>query len=394
MEVGSAGSYLGATEQLRRIATRVITSGEIITWGSPCGSNCSYTISFIGPAYRCQKLDSLPSNVNLTSSGGNPGQSPFVYVAEGRYRSSSATPSTVWLGDLDTQGLWVVRGIAPYENITRCQLFESTYTTNVQYSENIPFISTTVVYQNQIPGSAAQATQIGRSPLDLNQSQWSLINLFSIEEAVAGVLSGAVTISSVYGGYNFQNTLIARSNLAVLNPGIGNIAFPSDFEHVVEELLVNTTVSVNYFLANPPTSRIGGSNISMPVINTSTIATIVTYPPLYEFSVATLWEIYGSALAVSVVCIAVGCYMLAQNGVDAEIRHQCGGRSILSFSQVLVTTRNQSLDRQCQGAWMGGEYITKTLRDTELKFGEVQTGILFENGQARSETHAGFQLTE
>jgi hypothetical protein len=40
------------------------------------------------------------------------------------------------------------------------------------------------------------------------------------------------------------------------------------------------------------------------------------------------------AIFVSVMCIVVGAYMLWDNGVNAD----------MSFSQVLVATRNRSLD--------------------------------------------------
>lgn len=375
VEIGSAESFLGATEQLRRIATRVLTGGEIITWPSPCGSNCSYIVSFVGPAYKCQKLDSLPSNVNLTSSGGTPGESPFVYVAEGRY----TLPSTVWLGSLDTQGLWIVRGIVPDYFVTRCQLFESTYTTAVQYFENLPVISTTIAYKNQIPGSAAKSTGVS---LNLTQTQWSLFNLFAIEEAVAEVLSGAISISSVYGGFGFQNTLIGMSDLAIIRPF--NITYPPDFDQQVQDLLINTTLSVFYFLNNPTLSQIDGSNVSSPAVYTPTNATIVSYPALYAYSTATLWKIYGTAIAVSAICLVTGFYMLAQNGVDAD----------MSFLQILVTTRNETLDRQCRGAWLGGEYIPNSLRSTELQFGELRKRTFAEGDLPISEEHAGFGLKE
>jgi hypothetical protein len=375
IEIGSGNSFLGATEQLRRIATRVLTGGEIITWLSPCGSNCSYTVSFVGPAYKCQKLDSLPSDVNLTSSGGTPGESSFVYIAEGRYTS----PSTVWSGSLDTQGLWIVRGIVPDYLVTQCQLFESTYTIFVQYLENLPVISTTIAYKNQIPGSVANSTGVS---LNLTQTQWSLFNLFAIEEAVAEVLSGAIFIASVYGGFGFENTLIAMSDLAVITPI--NITYPPDFEQQVEDLLINTTLSVFYFLNNPTLSQIDGSNVTSPAIYTPTEATIISYPALYAYSAATLWKIYGTAIAVSVICIAAGFYMLAQNGVDAD----------MSFLQIVVTTRNETLDRLCHGAWLGGEHVPKSLRNTELKFGELRKRTFAEGDLPTSEEHAGFGLKE
>ena len=56
--------------------------------------------------------------------------------------------------------------------------------------------------------------------------------------------------------------------------------------------------------------------------------------------------------------------MLWDNGVDAD----------LSFSQVLVSTRNKSLDRVCMGTNLGGDQITEGLKDTQLRFGMLLTG--------------------
>jgi hypothetical protein len=380
VEVGSAGSFLGPTEQLRRIATRVLTSGEIIALPSQCGSNCSYTVSFAGPGYQCRKVDSIPSDVNLTSSGGNPNTSPFIYVAEGRRYSATSSPS-VWALSLADQGLWIVRNFNP-ANITHCQLYQATYTTTVQYSQNLPTFNTTLTYHDQIPGSAGSVTQSNRSPTDLSQSQWQLLNQFCIHEAVASVLSGAISISSVYGGFNFQNTLIGMSDIGVVSPF--HITYPSDFEKAVEEVLVNTTLSVNYFLGNPPISQIAGSNLSAPAVYTPTTATIVSYPPVYVYSSKTLWEVYGVAIIVSAICIAGGCYMLSQNGVDAA----------MSFSQILVTTRNETLDRHCNGAWMGGEYIPKTFLATEWKYGDLLEMSFAEGGVLRPVGHAAFGSEE
>jgi hypothetical protein len=372
-EFGSAGSFLGASEQLRRIATRVLTGGESITWESPCGSNCSYSISFDGPAYRCQDVDSVPSSLNLSSSGGFVGQS--WYVAEGRY---TATPQpTVWNGTLDTQGMWIVRNPGPM-NVTLCQLYQAKYTANVQYLENTQVVKTSVSLRKQIPGSVGLLDQQAKSPGALNESSWSLMNFFAIEDAVAQLLSGAISLSSVYGGYNFRNTMIGRSNLATIAPF--NISYPDDFPRQVEQLLINTTLSLNYFLKNPTISQLGRNNASSPISLTSVPATQTSYRSQYSYSSSTLWALYGTALFITGGCIAIGSYMLVQNGVDSD----------LSFSQILVTTRNKTLDHECEGAGMGGKYISQALRKMKLRYGELQQ--FAEGDQLILTNHVGFGM--
>lgn len=344
IEIGSAASYLGPTEQLTRVAIRVLTGGELITWKSPCTSNCSYTVSFPGPAYNCQRVNSIPSFMNFTV-----GQETWiVYLA-----------AENWEGDLAAQGLWLIRGYSPNYNVTQCRLFEATYTTTVQYSENIQTVNTSIVYQNQIPGSIQNASKDALFVQNMNQSEWTLLNMFSISESVTRMLVGNVEISSVFGGFEFVSTLIGVSDLATFTPF--NVTVPDNFETLLEELLINTTLSLNYFLTKPTISQIDGSNITSPIIQSLVPATQVSYPPAYSYSATTLWEIYAPALIVGILCLCAGCYMLAANGVDSD----------MSFAQVLVTTRNETLDRRCEGAWMGGEYLTKSLRDTKLKYGQL-----------------------
>jgi hypothetical protein len=192
------------------------------------------------------------------------------------------------------------------------------------------------------------------------------------------LLSG--TVDQTGGGegtYNFFNdTYIAMSTFAQF--GAGNPTYPVNFEFALEQFLVNTTLSLNFFSQNPPVLTITGSNLSNPIISASTQATITNYPANYTYSRTTLWAVYGTALVLSLLCVIIGCYTLANNGIDAS----------MSFSQVLVTTRNKTLDDRCSGAWEGGEYIPKSLLATRLRYGEVMGGAT----GASQFPHAAFGL--
>ena len=45
--------FQGTGVSVQRVAFRVFAGGDSIAWSSPCGINCSYTISFNGPGYQC-----------------------------------------------------------------------------------------------------------------------------------------------------------------------------------------------------------------------------------------------------------------------------------------------------------------------------------------------------
>lgn len=373
VEIGTGSSFIGASEQLRRIAARILTGGDIIQWESPCG-NCSYAISFIGPAYQCQERESMPS---FNFSAGTPGAAPFWYVAAGSY----GYDPEVWGGPLDSQGSWIVRGFNPITSIVQCELYQAEYTSTVTYSNGNQNIITNLSFQNQIPGSVGASAMEAEFAQHLNKTAWTLFNFFAIEDAVALVLSGAITQSSSQGGYHFTSTMIGMSDLATIAPF--NITYPPNFLQRVEELLVNTTLSLTYFLTTPAISQIAGYSASSPITQTTATATINTYPAQYVYSAKMLGEIYIMAIGVSMLCIAAGCYMLIRNGVGAD----------MSFSQLLVTTRNETLDRQCYGARLGGEYIPQTLRETELKYGQSEI-TRFADGGVPLEGHASFGLEE
>ena len=363
IETGTGESYLGLTQQLTQVAIRVLTGGELITWQSPCTSNCSYNVSFSGPAYSCQSVASVPSF--LTSTVQDYTWIPYLAGED-------------WTGDLASQGLWIVRGWPSEYNVTQCRVFEATYTTTVHYFENIQTVNTSIVYQDQIPGSIQNYTET--EVYGQIKSSWTLLNMFSISESVTRMLAGIVEVSSVYGGYDFNSTLIGVSNLATFSPF--NATFPDNFETLLEELLINTTLSLNYFLTKPTISQNDDYNMTSPVIQTLVRTTQLSYPPAYSYSAITLWAIYGPALIVGFLVLCAGCYMLADNGVDSD----------MSFTQVLVTTRNETLDRRCEGAWMGGEYLTKSLRDTKLKYGQLGGLTAEDDEDGKIGSHPGFGL--
>ena len=342
VEVGTATSYLGPTQQLLRIPLQVLSVGTAITVPSPCGGNCSYTLSFIGPAFQCSQISasSLPPGV----FDGIESESYLIYNG-----------TTHWSGNTEVQGLYIYRRVVDGGNFTFCSSYESNYSISVQYVANLPTTLWTIRPANQLTGTDSEATQNADS-INITAVQWSALNLFAIQDAVAMLLSGSITqTGGGEGTYNVEGAYIAMSTFWQF----------SDFEFAVEQFLVNTTLSLNFFYQNPPTSQIAGSNISNPIVSVSTQATVTGYPANYTYSEKTLWGIYGSALALSLLCVIIGCYTLANNGVDAN----------MSFSQVLVTTRNRTLDDHCSGAWKGGEYIPKSVLATRLRYGEVRERV-------------------
>lgn len=340
---------------------RVFTSGEIVSWSSPCGVNCTYTVNFEGPAYDC--VDSYDPSLLV-------GDFDMLFATtEGLVDPPSGFNFTNLTGQYQvSDGIYINRTIANATYLsTHCTLHAAVYTTNVSYTNNIPSITTEVVLNDPIlsdvfPYLVQQS--FGNTPVDNRTIQ--LVNFYAIEQAVEGLLNGYLYKAKEGGGITGVSDIQLWNFASYHSNSTPQLQFPDDFSQKIEELLVNTTLSLVYFLENPlpPQSGYAYGGYASAALSKSASATIMTYPTLYSYSASTLWLIYGVALTVSTLCVAFGCFMLFRNGVDAD----------LSFSQVLVTTRNPSLDRLSHGSHLGGATISDDLRKTKLKFGELIGG--------------------
>ena len=327
VQLGSAFSYIGASQQLLRIAARVLTNGEIITWPSPCGTNCSYSVSFIGPAYQCVPVDdsstSVP-NLNSTSPNWPPPLDPIVYYyAMDPAVNGNATNITA------EQGLWFVFTNGSF---IHCSLYNATYTTHVNYTNNLPVVETNITHHQQITDDVENDYDNmlpGEAPTGNPKTLWSLLNLYTIHRALETLLIGYITRASALGGVFVTETMIGMSSL--VQSQIVEFIYADDFSQKIEDTLVNLTLSLTVFLQQPPINSIEGSNATSAAIYTPAKAMLLTYPARYLYTSYVLWGVYSAALACSAVSICIGYYMLFNNGVAAD----------MSFSQVLVTTRNR-----------------------------------------------------
>ena len=270
-----------------------------------------------------------------------------------------------------SDGIWLNRTIFNNSTFqsTRCMLYAANYTTNVRYTENVPSISSDVVLTEPIYSSSfADLVRMQLGQIPMNNRSLTLTNFYAIEQAVEDLLTGFLVFAQDEAGGGINGTsdvqLWSFVTYQTISPPL---VFPNNFSQKMEELLINTTLSLVYFLNNPfpPQDVYRFGDLALPATNVSVNATISSFPTLYSYSPRTLWTIYGISLGVSAVCVLFGCFMLLVNGVDAD----------LSFSQVLVTTRNTTLDRLSHGSCLGGAAISAEFRKTKLKFGELNYGF-------------------
>jgi hypothetical protein len=369
---GNVGAFSTNVWATARIAERVLTGAEIIPWSSPCG-NCSYSFSFLGPAYQCEDLGPYsPTIINVTALAerdpNNKQQAPP------EFNSSLFFYSLDDWGDTTTPvGLWVL--LNSLNSTVHCTLHNATYTTNVSYLNNVQFVQNSLEYHNSITNVSTFIETLitslseGENVSDIESLQ--LVNYFQAHESISSVFLGWV---AYFTGYHF---IVSTSEVSVwpvanwtqignYSSGMATLTFPDNTASQIQDFMTNFTLS----LLNLQTE----SNLVLhPIVETIVPATITSFPAVYNYSPVVLWQSYATALGASLICIILGHFMLFRNRVAGE----------MSFSQLLVTTRNPMLDKISEGQGLGGGYISDQVRKTKVKYGKLagteQVGFGLEN---------------
>ena len=272
------------------------------------------------------------------------------------------TPISVWI--------FYNPGNNTFNNTMRCTLYNATYTTNVSYVNNIQYIQNNLEPQVQSIALPSQLIVYEleapiESNLTLTHTLQEIQNLWALHEALCGTLTGWIGVTPESDGLG----MITNVNSGITNwAGVANwssetIILPDNLPSKVEQLAVNFTISLIDMQNYPYEPSVMKQNniTSQPIVQTFVPATITSYPAVYAYSRVALWQIYGPALSFTLICVILGGFMLYSNGVAGA----------MSFSQVLVTTRNPTLDRISQGAGRGGKYITDRVQKVKVRYGRL-----------------------
>ncbi|KAI5795266.1 hypothetical protein EDC01DRAFT_728137 [Geopyxis carbonaria] len=88
------------------------------------------------------------------------------------------------------------------------------------------------------------------------------------------------------------------------------------------------------------------------------------YENLFQYEKRGLWISYSIAIVVAFVCIIMGALSINHNGMCSDI----------TFSKIMVTTRNRTLDalvKSYPGVALGGHPVPQDLENTRLRFGVI-----------------------
>jgi hypothetical protein len=344
LQLGSGSSFFGGTVGFRRFALSVMAAGEISPWPSPCGANCTYSVSFPAPALSC--------------IAGDP-NGPYVPIVQDNvfYNASAAV-----VGNGSLNLLISLLNGTPTPTVVNCTLYNATYDITVQYNDNLQTVGWETILDKIVPSSVSGAFNDHISYATNGSSDgvpvtewWYLLNEYTMGYTFFNFLSGSLQ-PEPDGAYTI-NSDVVFTNLVNLTAEF-DLGLPPDLDVQIENLFANVTLSMLGFTENPVYVGAFGDKSSPAAIYTSVEATVTSYPPRYSYSRALLWELYGAALAIGLVLNVVGGVALIKNGVDADT----------SFSQVLVTTRNPDFDRLCAESTYGGSQIREDVKKTRVKF--------------------------
>lgn len=351
LEVVADVKFMGASQRAKKLVAEVLYSGEIPLIPSPCSANCSYSVEFHAPTLSCQSLGNSPLNNSLVEG---------VDSARPGYYTATMEPVGRFLGDenlslknrlligayaskLYPNGTAIIdQNIADIQNVL-CTPFNATYSVNINFTNGRPvFIIHNLELLSELDESASIMNENGS--LAQGTVAWPARGLIGgIYDVLLGRMSYTMDQSQVV-----ENTTITSTRLAdsVLSRGIyWKFKFIKDLHLAIEELSHNLTLSL----------------FSITDITTETATSSTTTRLVFQYSRATLIWTYSAAAAATLVCLIIGMMALRRNGIASDI----------SFSRVLVTTRNPALDRISHGACLGGDPFPEQLYRTRLRFGEL-----------------------
>ncbi|KIM91409.1 hypothetical protein PILCRDRAFT_762890 [Piloderma croceum F 1598] len=223
---------------------------------------------------------------------------------------------------------------------------------------HVPSLNPSVIsYHDQVPSPATERIS------GLNMA------FLGIQESLYAYLTGNVTIAfPPFSTYPFtlnDTTLISTTSLLTSSTTIStsnNTAayyLPTDLSTKLSELMANLAVSA-----------LVRSNITREVT-----CTITVLENVYGYNQFVLILAYGSAVVLSLVGLFVGIRATYVNG----------GPTGSTFSQLLVTTRNSTLDKLCKGHSLSS-YNADELKKHRLKLGilnDLESGSVLDDSKHR-----------
>lgn len=349
------------------------------------GWNCTYSINFIGPGYKCEdisnadisgapfKLSQIAPEGNFTyisevdqddykwpqipTSDGMPIQDPPYPDSLGVFESEP----TLWIGYANKSSELYDEN-SPYAKkwkhvhepkMFKCEMYHTNYTFQMGFRPTqsallqkrdflYPVINTTLEANpsNTTDWAATQSSNFVR-PKE-NTERYKLTAAYhSLGALLRTFLRGNIEKKS-------DVLIITRSDISETRLINAKTSYPEpDLMPKVQNFFEDMLLT----LLSEPTLVLAESG-TVPCEKTRFVVVYVYYP-------RALWIGYAIVIAMTVAFVLVGAWSLYQNGVASDVL----------FSRILATTRNPTLDHLSVGACLGGDPFPPELIKTKLRFG-------------------------
>lgn len=178
--------YTGAGQDLLRLTTLTILGGNVLPYPSPCGPNCTYSISFRGPAFKCQNSTTDPDNPYLKGD------------TLGEWIETNVINNVFWLWYLNVHTDPPDPSLSFHIQAVSCHIYVAQYEIEVRFSDSsIFFEKVNVTNQNLWSGVNMTSSCIEPSLSTPPGPFWDALNIGAISSSVSTLLNGNITFSSI-----------------------------------------------------------------------------------------------------------------------------------------------------------------------------------------------------
>ncbi|KAL1638906.1 hypothetical protein SLS58_008491 [Diplodia intermedia] len=369
-EYQGAQRLVGAAIPVHRVLAATSSSGDILRVTPPF-PNSSYTLDFFGPSLKCYNLSATdldPEDESIVA----PHRKAYESVIQANLARDNATWAAdhIYLGatsnasDLSDTLFINVQG--PQEHNITCNLWNTSYT--VHYDSSADGTQSATI--TRLTRTAPVQIEAGNPMTQYTPHQ---IAFFSWTKALTALLASSINPSATTTATptNPDASPLLKTNLASCPEILDGLAQASSgaaassiansastcrnatLPRGIEDLAQNLTLSL-----------IAAMSSSSTTTTTSTPVTLWQPAAVYTYRARTLLAAYAAAAGVALACVLVGARAYGANGFAAA------GAPTASFSSVLLTTRNQDLDRLVEGRCLPRQpALDRELGRTKLRYG-------------------------
>ncbi|OAL43797.1 hypothetical protein IQ07DRAFT_523413 [Pyrenochaeta sp. DS3sAY3a] len=366
------------------------------------GYNCTYSVSFVAPGYKCEDVTDSPGGLfnksvlvpeadNIYYADVNTGdyeRQQFDMIADRpggipigeipAHAGDLRFEPEVWIGyafntneTLPSDSPFAKTWTHIYEqHIARCILHETRYALDFNFTGQVCKIDLSTEIIAPVHGfNFSQAnngmlpTEQWLSPRDDVAKYKKIAAYHAIAQVFRELLQGTIQLIPPIPGptYPKPNSDVYKTSL-VKRSGEAEADIMKRLEDLFGNMVL-TLITQKFMLV--------ASEEIVPVHRTR-------YRIVFIYDPARLWLCYGPVILLTLLILFTGAWTIWQDGTTFST----------GFSRILATTRNPALDRISEGACLGNDPFPEDLMNKKLQFGSVREEV---NLQANQDGSSGYE---